>query len=64
MAEEELRRLLLHSSAMLNAAIRIVRTDHKLWEDMKADESAGLWAEQVKTNMAVLAGVPDSGDNR
>lgn len=48
----ELERHLRDSSAMLNAAIRIVRfLDVETYKD-----SVELWSEQVKKNMALLCG--------
>ena len=46
---------LLHSTAMLNSAIRVVRN----LDDPRCAESIELWSEQVKRNMALISGAPD-----
>lgn len=55
---ERMETLELHlrfAVAMLNAAIRICRTDRSLWPEMLVDNLLGLWAEQVNASMALLA---------
>ena len=51
---------LRYTTAMLNASIRIIRTEFGEEDGSnKYQSSIDLWSEQVKCNMALIAGAPD-----